>query len=352
MNTWLASFIGTMPANVYLRALLVFVVYLVAAEIVLYISANVLLKITKKTKTKVDDLIVKRSMKPISLIIILAGMRLATSMVGLNANTIYVVGKGLSSIVVFLGMWISISIIKILIDNWGVNWAKRTKSTVDDNLIKLLHKVTKMLVLVIGIMFLLDVWGVNITPLLASLGVAGIAVAFAMQSTLANIFGGMSLIMDRSLKVGDVVELDADTIGNVLDIGIRSTKIRTFDNELIIVPNGKLADMRIKNYVQPDESARLVVQFSVAYGSNVDKVKKLILSEIKKIDEIVNDPEPFIRFIEMGESALNFKAYMWLENYKHRFAVKDVVNTKIYNALNKAGIEIPFPQMNVHLKKK
>ena len=352
MNAWLVSFISMLPENAYIRAIFVFAIYLAIAEAVLYVSANFVLKLTKKTKTKVDDLIVKRSMKPISLIIILAGVKLATTMIGLEAGTMLAVEKGLSSIVVLLGMWIALSIIGILIDNWGINWARRTKSTVDDNLIKLLHKVTKILTLVVGIMFLLDVWGVNITPLLASLGIAGIAVAFAMQSTLSNIFGGMSLIIDRSLKVGDVVELDADTVGNVLDIGIRSTKIRTFDNELIIVPNGKLADMRIKNYVQPDESARLVVPFNVAYGSNVDKVKKLILSEIKKVKEVSEDPAPFIRFIDMEDSSLRFKAYMWLEDYKQRFFVKDIINTKIYNALNKAGITIPFPQMDVHLKKK
>jgi MscS family membrane protein len=341
-----------LPENVYLRALTVFVIYFILAEVVLYISGNVILKITHKTKTKVDDLIVKSSMKPISLIIILAGVRIAAAIIGLDETTSLAVQKTVSSVVVLIGMWIALSIVKILINNWGVTWAKRTKSTVDDNLMKLLHKATKLLVLVVGVLFLLDVWGVNITPMLASLGIAGIAVAFAMQSTLANVFGGMSLIIDRSLKVGDVVELDADTIGNVMDIGIRSTKIRTFDNELIIVPNGKLADMRIKNYVQPDESARLVVPFNVAYGSDIDKVKKLIMSEIRKVKEVSKEPEPLIRFIEMADSALSFKVYMWLEDYRERFLVKDIINTKIYNALNKAGISIPFPQMEVHLKKK
>ncbi len=330
---------------------MVFLFYFVIAELVALVIERVLMKFAKKTKTKVDDLIIQKTKKPIVLIIILIGFRLAGGQIPILGSALSIFANILSSITVIIGMWIVISIIEIFIDNWGRNWAKQTKSHVDDNLVTLLHKVSKLITVIVGILYLLDVWGVSITPLLASLGVAGIAVAFALQTTLGNIFGGMSLIIDRSLRVGDVIQLDQETMGTVVDVGVRSTKIKTFDNELIILPNGKLADMRIKNFARPDLSARLVVTFSVAYGSKIDQVKKIVLDEMKKIKELRKDPEPYVRFLEMGESALKFKAYMWLDDYKERFMVKDKVNTGIYNALNKEGIEIPFPQMDVHLKK-
>ena len=133
---------------------------------------------------------------------------------------------------------------------------------------------------------------------------------------------------------------------------IRSTKIRTFDNQIITLPNGKLAADKIENYVQPDPTARVVVPFSVAYGSNIEKVKKIVLKEVSKVDGFKKDPEPFVLFLEMADSALNLKAYFWVKSYKKRYGALDEANTRIYNVLNKNKISIPFPQMDVHLKKK
>ena len=139
--------------------------------------------------------------------------------------------------------------------------------------------------------------------------------------------------------------------GKIEKIGLRSTKIRTFDNEWIIIPNTKLAESQIQNVALPEPKSRVVIPFGVAYGTNIEKVKKIIMKEIKSIKNAVDNPEPSIRFDEMGNSSLNFKAYFHVSSFEHRWESIDEANTKIYNALNKAGIEIPFPQMDVHLKK-
>jgi len=243
-------------------------------------------------------------------------------------------------------------VIDVLIDEWGMKWAKKTKSTLDDSLVSLLQKTSKVLIFLIGFIYILDIWGIEVVPFVASLGIAGVAVAFALQDSLKNVFGGITLILDKSVSVGDVIELDEATKGTVLSVGIRSTKIKTFDNELITIPNGKLADSKIWNYAQPDLSARLVVPFNVAYGSDIDKVKKIVLKGIKKIDHILDDPRPTIRFVEMGDSALKFKLYLQVDHYSNRFPTKDRVNTIIYNIMRKNRIVIPFPQLDVHLKKK
>ena len=139
--------------------------------------------------------------------------------------------------------------------------------------------------------------------------------------------------------------------GKIEKIGLRSTKIRTFDNEWIIIPNTKLAESQIQNVALPEPKSRVVIPFGVAYGTNIEKVKKIVMKEIKSIKNAVDNPEPSIRFDEMGNSSLNFKAYFHVSSFEHRWESIDEANTKIYNALNKAGIEIPFPQMDVHLKK-
>ena len=132
---------------------------------------------------------------------------------------------------------------------------------------------------------------------------------------------------------------------------MRSTKILTFDNELMIIPNSTIATSNIHNIGEPEPKTRVVVQFSVAYGSDIAKVKKVVMAEIKKVEHFINDPEPKVRFLEMADSSLNFKAYFYVDSFEYKWSSIDEINTYIYNALNKNKIEIPFPQRDVHLKK-
>jgi MscS family membrane protein len=201
------------------------------------------------------------------------------------------------------------------------------------------------------LLYVLDIYGIEIVPLIGALGIAGLAVALALQPTLGNIFSGASMVIDKSIGVGDLVYLDSQTKGKVLKIGLRSTKILTFDNELIIIPNSNLAESMIQNVALPEPKSRVVIPFSVAYGSDIEKVKKIVLKEIRSVKNVVFDPEPLVRFLEMGESSLNFKAYFYVDSYTNRFQAIDEANTKIYNALNKNKINIPFPQLDVHLKR-
>jgi len=336
----------------HVRAVVIFIAFYIISKAFFLISQNVVLKLTRKTKTKVDELIVEKTGKPISLILILIGLRLAIFPLGLGENLTRMANLSVSSFIVLIITYMLIIIVDILLDSWGKRWAERTKSAMDNQLLDLLHRFSKIIFGILSFLFILDMWGVQIGALLASLGIAGIAVAFALQSTLGNIFGGISMIIDKTIKVGDIIEVDADTIGYVTDIGLRSTKIRNFNNQIITVPNGKLASSRIQNFVTKDPSARVVIQFGVAYGSDVDKVKKIVLKEIKQIKVLKKDHEPLVRFVEMGNSALLFKAYFWVESYKDRIPATDEVNYRIYNALNKNKIVIPFPQMDVHIKKK
>ena len=348
----LIDLLNPITTNIYLQALIILAVFFTISKIIVIFFEKIILRLTRKTKTKVDDLIVERTNKPISLLLILIGLRLATETINLNETFQNIIVNAISSFVVIVVTYIVMAVFDVIIDGWGKKLAEKTKSKIDDQLVSVLHRFSKILFVILGFLFVLDVWGVKIGPLVASLGIAGIAIAFALQSTLGNIFGGISMIIDKTIKVGDVIELDATTRGKVVDVGLRSTRIRTFNNETIIIPNGKLADSQINNYAPPDPSVRVVVPFSVAYGSNIEQVKKIVLKEIPKIDHLMKDPKPYVRFREMADSSLNFKAYFWVDHFSERFAAIDQANTFIYNTLNKAKITIPFPQIDIHLKKK
>ncbi len=338
-------------ANQYIRAIIIFAVLLIILRVAASILERILLKLVKKTKTELDDIIIQKSSKPITIILFFISLAIAVNELTITENLLKNINAFIySGIAIFVGYLIYVLIDIVVFDAWK-KIAEKAKIGVGESLASLIHGVLKIILFVLVFLYLLDLWGVEITPLLAGLGIAGLAIALALQPILSNIFSGISMIMDKSVRVGDLVYLDPETKGKIKKIGLRSTKIRTFDNELIIVPNSKLAESKIQNIALPEPKTRVVIPFSVAYGSDVDKVKEIVMKEIKTIKNFCKEPEPVVRFREMGESSLNFKAYFYVESFEDRFAAIDEANTKIYNALNKNKISIPFPQMDVHMKK-
>ena len=345
------QYITIIQQNKYVYSLSLLAFFYILSQLAVIISRKVILRLTRKTPTEIDDLIVGRTSKPISLILLLIGFRLALFPLGIKQSIFDSIEHGISSLIIILVTYIVIVVFDISIDGWGKRMAERTKSSVDEQLLPVAHRFSRIFISIVGLLFILPVWGIQVGPLLASLGVAGIAIAFALQSTLGNIFGGMSIILDKSVKVGDKIRLDNDTMGTITDVGLRSTKIKTWDNELITIPNGKLADSRILNFVQPDPSVRVVIDFGVEYGSDTSKVRKVVLETIKKLPGVIKDPEPKVLMMEMGDFALKFKALFWVENFDIKFETKSLATEKIYNDLRKEGIIIPFPTRTVYMRK-
>jgi len=335
----------------YVKSLITFLVFVLVAKLIVFISEKYFRKITKKTKTKVDDLIIAKTTGPISIIILFVGIKLAIAPLSIEEPYLKYISIIIYTTIICTFFYMVIKVFDVLIDTWAKGFAEKTESRIDDTVIAIFHKFSKAVFFLLGLLFVLDVWGIKIGPLLASLGIAGIAIAFALQSTLGNIFGGISLILDKTYKVGDTIELDDGKIGKVHDIGMRSTKIKTFDNEIVTIPNGKLADSEVKNFGLPDPTFRVFVDFGVEYGSNVDKVKKLALDIVKTVNGYIDKPEPVVFFNAMGDSSLNFSVKFYIRNVKNKMEAKDEATTKLYKALNKAKIGIPFPTRTVYNKK-
>ncbi|MFH1848615.1 MAG: mechanosensitive ion channel family protein [archaeon] len=337
--------------NKYVQSALILGFFILASKILRYIVRKYVSRITGKTKTEVDDLLVDRSKKSVEYIIIIFGLKLAIMRLGLPNGAFISFTSLLNSIIVIIITYLVIVWLDILIDYWGKEWARRTESRLDEDILPLFHKMSKVVITIIGLLLLLAEWGIEIGPFLASLGIAGIAIGFAVKDSLANIFGGISLILDKNFRVGDIVKLENGENGRVLDIGLRSTKIRTWDNEVMIIPNGQLANTTIVNYAKPDPAARVVIPFGVEYGNEPDKVKRVVINTLTKIENVIVDDEersPFVKFLEMADFSLNFKAYFWVPDYTMRFAMRDLAVSAIYKALRKAKIGIPFPTRTVY----
>ena len=338
--------------NEYLRAFVVFVVSLIVFRLALGILTYVVTRLTAKTKTDLDDMIIGKSSFPLSMLSFgIAFLVMLPELAVGEGLTLILNNLGYTVVAVAVGMLIYF-IVDLSLFRALKKFAARTKNEMDDNIISLIHGAVKVALFVLVFIYILDIWGVEIGPFLAGLGIAGLALALALQPILSNIFSGISVIIDKSVRVNDLVYLGTDVKGKILKVGLRSTKIRTFDNELIIVPNNKLADSMIQNVALPDPKTRVTIMFGVAYGSDVDKVKRIVLKELKTMTDLDDSEDTVVRFLEMADSALNFKAYFYVDSFDNKANAVDEANTKIYKALNKAGVEIPFPQMDVHLKKK
>jgi len=344
------EFIGTITENVYLGALISFGIYLVVIGILAFVLKKIFLKITLKTKTDLDDLLVQKLNKPILVLLFLTGLRFSLERISIEGSLDTLLGI-VSSFIVIGVIYFLYVIFDLSFSRVWIRLAKKTKRKPNNALIQLTNISLKIVLVILGLIYILNLWGVEVAPLLAGVGIGGIAIAFALQNSLGNIFGGISIILDKSIRVGDFLTLENGTSGKVTQVGLRSTKILTRDNESLIVPNSKLSESIIHNVAMPEPKSRVIVPFSVAYGSDIEQVKKIVMNEIKKIEWFVGDLAPFVRFIEMGDSSLKFKTYFFVSSFDVKLDATDEANTRIYNALNKAGIEIPFPQMDVRLKK-
>ncbi|RLJ04928.1 MAG: mechanosensitive ion channel family protein [Candidatus Aenigmatarchaeota archaeon] len=334
----------------YLIGAGIFVASFFIALIVSYTFKYLLPKLTSKTKTDFDDKLAKKLKTPIFFIIILFGAYSAIKYIEINTKVASVTDNILLTILAVIILSAVVRVTNLFIEQYGSKISEHAKSDIGRNMLPLLKDIVRISLYLIGLMFIFKIWNIEITPLLASAGIAGFAVAFAAKDTIANFFGGLTLFFDRPFKIGDRIQLESGEQGFVREIGVRSTRIKTFDNTELSIPNSIIANSKIINWNNPEPKTKLKIKFGVAYGSDVDKVKRVVLDETKKCEDIVKQPEPKIYFTEMGDFSLNFLLVCWLPT-PSTFSVKDKLTTAIYKRLNKEGIDIPFPTTTVHLKK-
>ena len=210
-----------------------------------------------------------------------------------------------------------------------------------------LKSLVKVALLALYVIILLSMLGVDTTSLVAIFSVLTLAISLAVQGVVSNLASGITLVVTKPFEEGDFVDIGGAS-GTVETISIFSTKLKTGDNKVIIIPNGNVTAANITNY-STKGTRRLDLTVSAAYGTEVAKVKRVILDVISRHDEIFKDPAPMVRLAEHGASSIDFTVRVWLDGgdyWNTSFDLKE----EIYDAFNENGIEIPFPQMDVHVK--
>jgi MscS family membrane protein len=339
----------------WLRAGVAVVAGFVAAFLVDFIVRRVLQVWAGKTKTVADDKLLNLFHRPVRTSVVLLGFWIAIQQLGLGP----VSGKSgvnheawLGSLLLTLGLFIWTSFAfkfsKLLLHLLARD-SKRVQ-VIEPATLPLFDNLAKVLIFGAACYLLVQAWHGDAGTLIASAGVAGIAIGFAAKDTLANLFAGVFIIADAPYRLGDFIVLDSGERGKVVNIGLRSTRLLTRDDIEITIPNSVMGAAKIMNETGgPAPSRRLKLPVGVAYGTKLELVKETLMQVARDSEYPLKEPEPRVRFRAFGASSLDFELLIWIPEPVLRGQATDSLLTDMYNAFGAAGIEIAFPQLDVHL---
>ncbi len=344
-----------MQYSEYIIAVAIIILSVVVAKLLNYIIKRHISKLTKRTESELDDMIVAAIRRPLFYGILLGGVYIAIR----NLSVLAVHAANLSMVftVIFIlfGAYIVSRLINAVIEWYGKEIAAKTKTKADEQFLPIFKKVVLIIVYGLAGIWILNQLGIQVTTLIAAMGIGGLAIALALQGTLTDFFAGAHIVLDRPIRIGDYIEIEGGDRGKVVDIGWRTTRIRNYENNLVILPNSKLAESKIVNYYSPSEIVGFIIPVGVAYSSDLERVEKIALQIAKKVlkdNGGVEGFEPKVRFKEFGDSSINFSVFMKVKKYSNKFKARHEFIKQLKKKFDKEKIEIAFPQLDVHLKKK
>ncbi|HSO78429.1 MAG TPA: mechanosensitive ion channel family protein [Bacteroidales bacterium] len=326
--------------------------YFIAGAIILFslslgiifkrIIVQWLIRVTAKTSWKGDEVIVHASKGVFIFLFFLAGM---------YAAALYMPGFGVvkKEVVYLILNILAVFCLTLIISRIITGWIALYQESTDSPLVKstILNYIIKSIIFVIGILIILQILKIPITPLLTALGVGGLAVALALQPTLSNLFAGIQILAAKNLHPGDYVRLESGDDGYIVDINWRSTTIRALSNKIIIIPNSRLADSVINNFSKPEEELSILVGIGISYSSDLEKVERVTVEVARETmaanEGAVQGFEPFIRYNKFDAYSINFNVILRVRTFVDQFLLQHEFIKKLHARYLQEGIEIPFP---------
>ena len=345
--SWLQENYEVALSNPIILSVLIILGAVIAAKITDMIFTRIFKRIVNKTQTNFDDRILQLLHRPIFYSILFIGFSVAVKTAELPNYIDYaLVGIFKTSTIL---IWLFV-VMKVLI--LSMEWASQKTSNplLQQKTLPLFNNLGKIAIGLFGIYFIFLSWDININGILASAGVLGVVLGLAAKDTVANFFAGIFLMADSPFKEGDYILLDTGERGYVRQMGIRSTRFMTRDDIEITIPNSVIAASKIVNESGgPGETERVRITLHVAYESDIDDVKALLISIALGNENVLKAPEPRVRFREFGDHGLKLQLLFWIHKPEIRGRTVDAVNTEIYKQFSQNNISIPYPTMKVIL---
>jgi len=333
----------------YLQALVVILLFGALAKIADVLISSVCARLAANTKSNVDDQLVKILHRPIFTSVAMVGLVIATYRLDFGDNLRDTTIAGLQTILIVIWLTFGLRLSRIVIA--AMKRQERSFQFVQQSTEPLLSNALAVFLFLAGVYAILVAWDINVTGLVASAGILGLALSFAAQDTLSNLFAGVAILADRPYKIGDFIVLDSGERGQVTHIGLRSTRLLTRDDVEVSIPNGVMGHAKIVNQAGgPPRRFRVRIAVGVAYGSDIDKVMEILIAIAADHPKIYSTPEPRVRFRRFGESSLDFELLCWIERPIDQGLVSHELHYEIYKRFSSEGVQIPFPQRDLHIK--
>lgn len=333
----------------YMRGIMALLVAFTIANLTTFMLTKIIQQIVHRTGSTLDDAVIRALRTPLYWTVIIIGVLACVLLLQLpEAATKIAYSVVISALIIFWSFF-SMRVLRALLIK--ISERPENHAIVRPQTLPLFSNVAAMFVGILAIYFLFETWNIDMTAWIASAGIVGIAVGFAAKDTLANLFAGVLILADAPYEIGDYVVLDSGERGKVTHIGIRSTRILTRDDVEITIPNAIMGSTRITNQSGgPHEKFRIRIPVGVAYGSDIDLVKQILMAIAVEDGEVCKAPEPRVRFRSFGASALEFELLCWVENPELRGRIVDVLNSAIYKQFITHKVEIPYAKHDIYIK--
>ena len=331
--------------------LIVIVIVIISRWLITTVLDRGAKRITKRTQTTLDDAILNALRQPLFWLAFVLALDFAINRLdflsdqwnGLLDDTFYV-------LYLLIGFFFAGKLLSGVIQWYGDEITIHTKTDLDEQLMPFFRRIAMAILWLIGIITLLGHFEVDISAMVTTLGIGSLAIALAAQEALSDTISGLIIMIDRPFRIGDRIEIQAlDTWGDVVDIGLRSSRIRTRDNRMVIVPNSVIGKSLVVNYSYPDTQYRTEVHIGIGYDSDIEHAREIMIDTVRGIDGVLSEKRVEALLMEFGDAAMIFRVRWWMDSYYDARRMVDKVNSALYNALADAGIEMPYPHLDVSL---
>ena len=351
----LSNYLNAVTLMQFLLAAAIFITSYVVLTVVLFIATRVVRKITEHTRTKLDDMLLDALQRPAKLLALAISTYLALSY---SLPPFLLFGQTLEeylliAVIIIAAMTLSRTV-DAFIKWYGQEITPKRKVRAEEEMFPMVRKAITIVLYAAALIIVLDLLGIEIAPFVAGLGIAGLAVALALQESLTNFFAGVYLLADKPVRTGDYIKLSTGEEGYVEEIGWRSTRVKTLKNNIVIIPNSKLAQSMITNYSAPGNEMAILVKVTVAYDSDIDAVESLLKEVSKKVVSetpgAVKEFEPIVNVTGFQDSGVEFTLAFRVTAFWNQWRVATAMRKEILKAFRRNGVEIPFPTRTVIFK--
>jgi MscS family membrane protein len=321
-----------------LGAIIIAVVAFVTAILVQFLGNRIALTASRWSRLGTRVQLFKVIHRPLWITILLLGVLIEVKWINPEARIDFLITGAVETVLAIMWAIVIVRILGLASSTLSGRYPASSESFL------LSQNIGIAFIAILGCLAIMSIWGINLTPLLASAGIAGIVIGLAAKDTLGNFFGGISLFLDKPFKHGDYIVLSSGERGRVVDIGLRSTRIVTRDDILVTVPNSVIISTKIVNETAPFGTMRIRAKISVLQGSDLEKVQEALLKIAKENRLVLSEPAPRVRFRGFGDTSFDFELLCWIAKPKDKGRVLHQLNTAAVKEFNQSGINLVTPQ--------